>query len=290
MVEIDPRLLEIEIEVGANIHRFTGDLAIRAQGMLFANPLSDIGEVTIYNLDRATQDYILQVTSPYTSNREVKNLTVYAGRKSYGLTLIYRGTILVANATQPPDIGVVLKCLSGGSFQNSNYSISYKGNISAITAINTLAERINASKRIQVTNIPNIGNYSFSGNAIGELRYLNSFGFATGFITQGTTNILTFKGSTVPLTGTLRIVSEEQGMIGVPEWTEQGVRVTFLIDNKTTIGGALQIVSKRYPAFSGFYVIYKLGYDLASREIPFYYIAEAARVINPGEGIVGSGE
>lgn len=289
MNELDPRLLEIEIEVGADVHRFYGDLTIRAQGMLFANPISDTGEITIYNLDRATQDYILTITSPYTTNREVKNLTILAGRKSYGTTLIYKGTILVSNASQPPDIGITFRCLSGASFQNTNYSVGYSGNVGANTAIQTLANRLNASTRIQVTNIPNIGNYAFSGNAIGELKYINSFGFATGFLTQGRTNILTFKGSTVPLTGTLRVVSEATGMIGVPEWTEQGVKVTFLIDNKTTIGGGLQIISQRYPAFNGYYVIYKLGYDLASRDTPFYYIAEAARVINPGEAITDTG-
>ena len=290
MVEIDLRLLEIEIQVGDNIHRFTGDLAIRAQGMLFANPLSDVGEVTIFNLDRATQDYILQVTSPYTSNRQEKFLNILAGRKSYGTTLIYRGTILVANATQPPDIGVVLKCLSGATFQNTIYSVSYPGSVSAVTAYGALAKRFNASTHIQITNLPNIGNYAFSGTAIGELKYINSFGTSTSFVTHGRNgNTLVVKGIYTPLTGTLRVVSEETGMIGVPEWTELGVRVTFLIDNKTQIGGGLQIISRRYPAFSGYYVIFKLGYNLASREEPFYYIAEAARVAAPGEGIFNSG-
>ena len=284
MNELDPRLIEIVIEIGANVHRFTGELAIRAQGMLFANPISDLCEVTIYNLSRADQDYILSLTSPYTSNHEPKFLSILAGRKSYGTTLVYKGTIIVSAASQVPDIGVTLKCLSGTTYQSTTYSVSYSGLTQQKLILETLAKRMQASTRIQVNNLPNIGNYAFTGTAIGELAYVNSFGNSSVFFTQGQTNTLTMKDANVFLTGTLRTVSEATGMIGIPEWTELGVKVTFLIDNKTTIGGGIQIISARYPAFSGYYVIFKLGFSLASRDTPFYYIAEASRVVNPGEG------
>ena len=39
MDDLDPRLLRIEIEVGSQIHSFDGELAIRIQGMFFANLL-----------------------------------------------------------------------------------------------------------------------------------------------------------------------------------------------------------------------------------------------------------
>lgn len=284
MNELDPRLIEIVITVGANNHSFTGDLAIRAQGVLFANPLSDTCEVTLYNLTRANQDYILNVTSPYSSNHEPKTLTVKAGRQSYGLTSIYQGTILLSSATQPPDIGVILTCLSGASFQNIVYNVSLDGISSLDVAINKLAERMGAQSDIQIENAKMIGNYNFNGTAIGEMAYLNSFGNLTVFYNQGKGALLV-KDAYVALTGTQRVVSEETGMIGVPEWTELGVKVIFLIDNKTQIGGGIRLISKRYPAFSGDYAIFKLGFNLASRETPFYYIAEAARVPDPTTGI-----
>ena len=66
-------------------------------------------------------------------------------------------------------------------------------------------------------------------------------------------------------------------MIGIPEFTEQGVKVKFLVDNQTKLGGGIEIRSVQYPATNGQYSIYKLGFQIASREQPFYYIAEAAR-------------
>lgn len=90
-------------------------------------------------------------------------------------------------------------------------------------------------------------------------------------------NTLVVKDAYVPLTNTLRILSAETGMIGIPEFTEQGIKVKFLLDNRTTLGGSLRIDSKQYPAANGDYVIYKLGFQIATRDTPFYYIAEAAR-------------
>lgn len=294
MQQLDPRLLEIVVTVGAKSYSFSGTLYIRAQGMLFANLLLDTCEVTIQNLARDTQDFLLNVTSPYTANRDDKSITVLAGRESYGTTLIYKGSILVANASQPPDIGITFTCLSGASFQNTVYSVNSPGISTYLENLQRLANRFKATLRSEFPNLPNVNNYHFNGTAIQELAHINSFGKGssqnafgnvTSFLTVKDTNVLVIKGNFVPLNGTLRVLSESTGMIGVPEWTELGVKVTFLIDNKTQIGGGLQIISKRYPAFNGLYAIYKLGFNLANWETPFYYIAEAARAITPGVGI-----
>lgn len=294
MQELDPRLLEIVIAIGAKQYRFSGTLYIRAQGMLFANLLLDTCEVTIQNLSRDTQDFLLNVTSPYTANHDDKSLTVLAGRESYGTTLIFKGTILVANASQPPDIGITFTCLSGASFQGTVYAVNSPGISTYLENLQKLADRFGATTRIEFPNLPNIANYHFHGSAIQELAYINSFGKGsiinsygnvTSFLVEKDTNVLVVKGTVVPLIGSLRVLSENTGMIGIPEWTELGIKVTFLIDNKTEIGGGLQIISQRYPAFNGLYAIYKLGFNLANWETPFYYIAEAARAITPGVGI-----
>ena len=70
----------------------------------------------------------------------------------------------------------------------------------------------------------------------------------------------------------------DSGMIGIPELNEEGVKVTFLLDNLTTLGSALEITSELYPAANGNYTIYKLGFNIASRDTPFYYVAEAKRI------------
>lgn len=288
MDELDPRLLQIIIEIGANTHTFDQQLTIYAQGVLFANELLDTCEVTIYNLDRATQDYLLNATSPYTPNHEPKYLTILAGRKSYGTTLIYKGSILVSSVSQPPDIGITFRCLSAPNFSNTVYSTGAPGISSANEILQRLANRMNAQLTNQANNLPMLSNYSFTGTAQQEMAYLNTFGNYTVFLTKGNTDLLFVRDIFTYLTGVLRVVSEANGMIGIPEWTELGAKVTFLIDSKTTVGSYIDIDSKRYPTFSGRYGIFKLGFSLASRDTPFYYIADAARLITQGEGYTGS--
>ena len=286
MDELDPRLLQVVIEIGAVRYAFDQRLTIRAQGVLFANEILDTAEITIVNVDRATQDYLLNATSPYTPNKDAKFLTVFAGRRSYGMTLIYRGFILVSSVSQPPDIAITFICLSGPNFSNTVYSKNFPGLIRSEEVIQNLSNQMNAKLVNQATNLPMMSNYSITGTSQQEMVYLNQFGNFTIFLKKGDTDLLFVRNIFTYLTGTLRVLSESNGMIGIPEWTELGVKVTFLIDAKTTVGGYIDIDSKRYPAFSGRYGIYKLGFNLASRETPFYYIAEAARVIQQGEGFI----
>ncbi len=54
------------------------------QGTKYGNSLQNECVVTIDNLDKQTQDYLLTETSPYNKNRTPKTVTVRAGRESYG--------------------------------------------------------------------------------------------------------------------------------------------------------------------------------------------------------------
>ncbi len=288
MDELDPRLLQIVIDIGTNRHVFDQTLTIRATGILFCNAILDTCEATIYNLDRATQDYLLNATSPYTPSHEQKFLTVYAGRKSYGMTQIYKGYILVSTVSQPPDIGITFRCLSEPNFSNTTYSTGAPGISPILQAMQQLADRMGAKLTNQANNLPMISNYSHTGTTKTELAYFNTFGNFAVFLKKGDVDVLFVRDIFSYLTGTLREVSEDTGMIGIPEWTELGVKVTFFIDSKTTAGGYIDINSKRYPSFTGRYGIYKLGFNLTSREVPFYYIAEAARQITQGEGYTGA--
>jgi hypothetical protein len=106
---------------------------------------------------------------------------------------------------------------------------------------------------------------------------LNSIGGINAFQDDG---VLVVKDAGVPLRNTLKIVSSSTGMIGIPEFTEQGIRVKFLLDNTVLIGSLIRIQSNIYSAANGEYIIYKLSFEIATRDTPFYYIAEAQRIRN----------
>lgn len=269
---LDPRIVRLSIEVNGRIKMYEG-LAITATGTKYGNSLQNEAQITIANLDRATQDYILTETSPYTKNRTPKTILLEAGRQSYGTAKIYRGNIVTASVSQPPDVTVTLKCLTGNFFKGNILSRSFPGQVSLKQVSQQLAQDLDVALNFQASN-KNLANYAYSGAALKQIDYLSTAGGLNVFIDD---SVLIVKDAFVPITGSLRVLSADSGMIGIPEFTEQGIKVKFLVDNRTTLGGALQIISAVYPAANGIYVIYKLGFEISNRDKQFYYIAEAAR-------------
>ena len=274
MNEIDPRIVKVSIEVNGKLKTYASPFSLTITGTKYGNSLQNEAEVIIENIDRATQDYLLTETSPYNLNRTPKAITVEAGRVSYGTAVVYRGNIVSSIVTQPPDVGVVLKCLTGNFIKGNIITRNQPGLASMSQISKQIAQDTNTILNFQATD-RNIANYAFSGAAPNQVNNLNALGGVNAYIDD---NTLIVKNAFIPLTNSLRILSADSGMIGIPEFTEQGIKVKYLLDNRTTLGGSLQIISKQYPATNGVYVIYKLGFQISTRDTPFYYIAEAARI------------
>ena len=273
---LDPRLVRVTININNKTTIFNQPLFITANGTLYANSLQDECDVTILNLDRHTQDYILSETSPYNPNKTAKIITVEAGRESYGYTTIYTGNIAYALLSQPPDTGIILKCLTGNFLKGNIITRNQPGQTTLKQITSQIAADLNAVLNFQATD-KNITNYQYSGSALKQIDFVAGLGGVNIFLNNGT---LIIKNAWVPLTGVTRILNASTGLLGIPVFTEQGVKCTFFIDNKTTIGAGIDLQSNIYPAVNGLYVIYKLGFQISTRETPFYYIAEAARMTN----------
>lgn len=274
MQALDPRIIKVTLDINGTRKVFSSPLAITATGNRYANALQNECEVTIYNLDKATQDYIVTETSPYNLNRTPKTVTIEAGRESYGTALIYVGNIVTSIVSQPPDIGLTLKCLTGNFIKGNILAVNYAGGASFKQVSQGVAQNTNTLLNFQGPD-KTISNYSFAGAALKQVELLGAMGGVNAFIDN---NVLVVKGAFVPLSGVEVTVNSQTGMIGIPEFTEQGIRVKYLLDAKSTLGALLHIKSYEYPAANGDYVIYKLGFQIASRDVPFYYIADAARI------------
>lgn len=272
MAEIDPRIVRVGIEVDGVAKVYEG-LNITATGTKFANANQNECEVKITNLSKATRDYILSETSPFNANRTPKRLFVEAGRVSYGATRLFQGEITAATPSQPPDITITLKALTG------NYA---KGDIVARTGglstpLSVLSRRVADDLGLALqfeAREKLIANYAFSGANIKQVDALGGSGGVSVFVDDG---VLIVKERALPLAGRLRVLNVDSGLIGIPEVTERGIKVRFLLDNRTVLGGALRLESVIYPSVNGEYTIYKLGFQVASRDTPFYWIAEASR-------------
>jgi len=268
----DERIVQVALEVDNEIKMYE-DVALSISGTKYTNTLQNECVVNLTNLDQATVNYILTQTSPYNLNKTPKTITVYAGRQSYGVKQIYFGNIVSAGISQPPDTTISIKCLTG-NFQNGNILSKGQPNPIALSTISKqIAQDRNLALNFQATD-KNLSNFIYLGGMQQQLNQLAFTGGVNVFIDDQT---LVVKNINVALNNLVTVVSEDQGMVGIPEVTELGVTVKFFLDNHTTLGGGLQVTSVQNPAANGLYAIYKLGFNVANRDTPFYWIADGAR-------------
>lgn len=270
--ELDPRLLRISIEINGKLKVYEG-LAMTASGTKYANANQNECEVKITNLDQATHDFLLTATSPFNKNKKRKLLMVEAGRESTGYSLVFAGDITSAVGAQPPDITLTLKAATGDHAKGKIAAHSQP----AVAPLKNIAANVAKDLDLNLTfeaTPKHISNYAYTGSTVKQVEHLGNMGRVNAYVDDKT---LVVKNFNAPLERRVRDLNLDTGMIGIPEFTEHGVKVKMLFDSQTTLGGGLRIKSKLNPAVNGLYTIFKLGFELASRDTPFYYIAECTR-------------
>jgi hypothetical protein len=271
--------LRIGIEVDGKFKFYEG-LAMTASGTKYANAIQNECEAKITNLDRPTRDYLLTATSPFNQDKKRKKLTVEAGRESSGYSLVFSGDITNTVGAQPPDITLTLKAATGDFSKGDIVARSQPGTAPLRNIAGRVAQDLGLSLVFEAPS-KQVANYSFTGSALKQVDQLGTSGRVNAFVDDKS---LIVKEFNAPLRNRVRKISLDTGMIGIPEFTEQGVKVKMLFDNQIVLGGGLEIESKLNPAANGLYSVYKLGFELASRDTPFYYIAECARVLGAARG------
>lgn len=272
MAKIDLRILRVGIEVSGEMRVFEG-LAITARGSKFASETQNVCDIEITNLAKETRNYILTETSPFNKNRTPKKVFVEAGRVSTGASRLFVGEIVSSSPTQPPDIGLLIKAQTGAFQKGKLVGRSGAAKEKLSTIAQKVADDIEATLEFEAED-KLIANYSFSGAALRQIGALASAGGVDVFQDDET---LVVKKAGAPRKNRVKIVNQNTGMIGIPEATERGVRVTTLYDLETELGGRMDLTSELNPALDGSYTIYKVDFDLASRAEPWYYDIEASR-------------
>lgn len=268
----DPRVVRVGVEIAGKLNVFEG-LHMTASGKKFANPLQNECEVRLMNLRKDARDFLLTEASPYNGNKSPKRLIVEAGRESIGAFQLFSGDITECSVAQPPDIVLTLKAKTGQYSKGLVLSRS----MGASTPLSTIARAVADSLKLDLVfeaRDRNVANYAFTGGALKEVDKLGEAGGVNAFVDDGR---LIVKDYNAPLSRETHVLSARSGMVGVPELTEQGVKVRYLLDPATKLGGRLTIESELNPAANGDYVIYGLSFEVATRDTPFYYIAECKR-------------
>lgn len=273
MLAFDQRIINVGVEVNGQLTMLK-NVAVAVTVVKTDNCIQNECEVRIANLDQKTRDFILTETSPLNKVRTPKRVVVDAGRVSYGTSRIIIGDIISSHITQPPDIWLTLKALTG-NYYNGKIVSNNQGSTASVSQISqSIADGMGLSLDFQATD-KNVSNYSHDGSALKQVNSIGDLGNYSAYVDD---NVLVVKDKNVPLSGSTTILSAESGMIGIPEISPYGVKVKFLINNTTKLGGAMTINSKLNPSANGTFCIYKLSYELASRDTPFYCIAEGYKI------------
>ena len=271
---IDPRIVKLGIQVGSDINFYEG-LSIKAKGVKFTSPNSGQCTITILNLNSETREYLMRVANPFNTSNERKSVILEVGRVSTGTSVLYVGDIFRVYPTEKPDLGLELKCITGNF--NKGKLVSRSGQ--ELSTLSSIASGVATDNGLglsfEVTD-RNIANYSFTGSANAQIIKLAELSDSDVYVDN---SILYVKPAGKPKTGaTVRVLNKSTGMIGVPKGTENGVKVSMLFDSVSQVGSQLSLTSEINPVLDGDYNIYKLEFDITSREGPFYLSAEANRI------------
>lgn len=272
MDEFDPRIVRIGIEIGDEIKYYEG-LNITAQGTRYGSDSMNECQIRIDNMTQETRNYILRATSPYYRfNYPLVHVSVEAGRKSYGTTLVYYGAVSKSYVTQPPEIGIILNCLT--SYDQTTNIIAY--NTGARASVRSIAQKaaddLGLTLNFQATD-KQVSNFSMTGDSIEFVQKLEEMGNYDATIDN---KELIIKDTDICLVSPVKEINKETGMIGIPELTESGILVKYLLDNDTMLYQNVKITSELNPSVNGEYQLYKLAFDISNRNTPFYWIAECS--------------
>lgn len=282
--EIDTRLITLSLSINGQLKTYSSPMGIKSTGKINTNPLESEIEIKIANVSKEDQDYLLTACSPFNKDKTPKIAILSAGRQSIGTNIIFQGNITTCNPTQPPDIELTFKCQAHQYIKGNIISASQPASAPLSQIAKQVAADCGLACNFQATE-KNIANYHFTGGALKQVSKLNDMGGVAAWVDGDTLYITDLN---VPLVGQMRVLNLDSGLVGIPKPTEQGVQITYLLDNTSKAGGGLELQSKTYPSLSGQYRIYTLGWDVASRELPFYWIANCKRIDQSGKVVIPS--
>lgn len=269
---LDKRVIIVEIEVPGGMKRYEG-FSVDFTVTKTAGSQMNEAEIKIANIIKADRDYLVTATSPLQRPRQRKRVILYAGYESTGVTRRFVGDITLATVTQPPDIFLQMKAQTG--YFNRGDIIARSGQ--AQNNLSEMASRVSQDLGLtldfQATDKA-LANYSFTGGALAQVDKLAQAGIVDAFVDD---DRLVVKDRGKGLAGRMRKLNENNGMIGMPEVDERGVKVKMLMDPHTTLGTVLEIESQLNPAANGRFTIYKMRENCSMRGQPFYIEAEAMR-------------
>ena len=277
MPELDPRLLKVSIflENEAIPHTYE-NLMISVIGTKYGDYISNVCEIRIANIDKDVRDKLLTDGTPYARSFPPKNtILIEAGRVSTGLFQIYLGDIISVSVSQAPDITLTMHAITGKHRKQETTTLS----MPAVSRFKTIAERVATKLEVDLdfqALDKDVSSFSFTGSAEALINQLGLIQLGVDAYLDDSTLVVRRRFDTSSLIQS--DININTGLVGIPEFADLGCRCTVLVRKDIRLGEKIRVESEAYPAINGVYIIFRLGFNLANRDTPFYYILEGSPV------------
>lgn len=266
------RLLRVSVTVNDELYIFE-DYAITVQGAKYGSATQNETVIKICNLPKDIRNFITTEASPRTrvKNKKRQKILIEAGRIDTGYSEVFAGDIVSATAGQPPDIWTTFRAITG-YFNKTQYVTTQSPQNTTLKKISQeVADSMGLMLEFTISDRV-IENYGYSGSKSRQIEKLASLSESDVFVDD---DRLVVKPIAKPATGNVFDMSVDNGMIGVPEITDFGVKVEAYYDGRVKVGDKMNLKSLINPAADGSYIVYKADYNLTNRDKPFNMTIEA---------------
>lgn len=281
---MDKRICYVQIETPDGAKQIE-NIALKGRVERKMSVVGSTAKISIANLSQPDVEFLTTYTSKYINIGQKRKINIFAGYESTGVGQIFSGDIVSAMPEGMPDTWLNIEAKS--NYFNHTNIISYTINQAKTQEIAqnvatqyglALDWRSKSQKLIDCFNINGA-----KSRLLNELNKLDNF---RAFIDNGILKVIDkdeeppaetdtpkiYEGaSTTKKPGYVKLITPDSGLIGIPQPDEYGVKVKVLIDPSINIGDWFKLESQKLPVLNGFYQIYEMVFDFATRE-PQYYI------------------
>lgn len=215
--------------------------------------------IAICNLTRSDIEFLTTFASRMTALNQHKRIRVFAGYEDTQTNLIFDGEIFEAKPTQPPDIWLECKALSGIYGSTVQISKSVLNPIKIKDLYIAAAGWLGVELDWRATSQKTVEKFDFTGSQTQLLASLFKVADVIPFLEDG--KLAAVDKDSAQMVESVKEISEDSGMIGIPKVDYIGAEIKMLLDTGLKRGDTVYLRSKRIPAASGYYRIYHMRHE-----------------------------
>lgn len=243
---------------GQNAKRVEG-LNVRFSVQKFRGQLQGKARISICNLAASDIAYLTTYMSPWVELQKRKKIQLWAGYED-NFGLLFSGDILKALPTMPPDIW--LHCEALGGYYNNLVTASFtlQGPITLAAICETVANKLGVpfvNEASEKTYARQIDCFCHTGGLTNAVKKINELGIGCVWVENEILYLADNEPELLKNKG-IRLLTENSGLIGLPEPGPVGLDATMLLDPSIKLGDPIEVRSIRMPSINGIYYPYSL--------------------------------